>query len=646
MFFFDHIKRDYRELRLLSVLMVIGMCVLITCLWYLQIVSTRQYEEDQQGQATRTVRVPAVRGKILDRNGIPLAENRPVFTLDLYLGELSSSFRSNYTRISGIIKPDTKTEKIRVQRLARYQIVSNIAHQVSVWLNQEIIVDEEEFHRHFYTTPALPLSLLKNLSHQQVARFSEKPQTLPGLDLRVEAARVYPYQTAATHLLGYMKKNNTSVENEDAHFTYRLPDWRGINGLEKLYDMQLRGLAGTRNITVNYLGYQTTNTFFRDPDPGATVTLTIDLRLQLIAEKALFRTEFGESVKGAIVIMDPRNGDVLAMASAPIYNPHIFLKRISPNTWNWLNDSETRRTLNRATYEHYHPGSIFKIITALAALEAGQLDPSEEVENPGYWQWRPSTRPIADQAARGSYNFLKAFIKSSNTYFITLAQRDGVAAKIVELGQRLHLGERTGLIPHQDVPGEFPTPEDLKASGWGPGNTANLSIGQGRVHVTPLQMAVVTSAIANGGTVYKPRIASKIEPNHPDSWISATNFPPGQVRDYLGASPKNLHILHEAMREDVHNPGGTGIRAKTQGITIAGKTGTAEVEERGVIVDKITWFTSFAPVEAPRYVVVIMIESGRSGGRTCAPLAGFIYEKILELEQQQHGQTVASTQAI
>jgi penicillin-binding protein 2 len=639
MVFFDQLKRNDRELRLLAVVMFVGVCVLIVGLWYIQIVSSRQYEEDQQGQTTRTVRVPAVRGKILDRNGFPLADNRPVFSLDLYLGELSPLFRSNYTRIKRVL-PHSTSDLPRLQRLARFQVVSNIAHQVSLWLNQEVVLDEEQFHRHFSSLRALPLTFLRNLTTEQVARFSEKPQTLPGLDLRVESVRVYPYQSTAAHLIGIMKRDDSSVENEDAFFHYRLPDWKGLTGVERRFDPEMRGLAGTKNITVNYLGYQTTNSYRRAPDPGGTVTLTLDLRLQLIAERALRTTEYGDEVRGSIVIMDPRNGDVLAAASAPTYNPHLFLDRISNETYAWLNDPVTRRQVNRATYEHYHPGSIFKMITALAALEAGQLKPAEEIYNPGYWQWRENTRPVKDLARPGMYDFRRAFIRSSNTYFIRQAMRPGVVAKLVEIGRKLHLGERTGLIPGQDVPGNFPTPEDLQA-GWGPGDTANLSIGQGAIHVTPLQMAIVTSAVANGGTVYWPRIAAKVEPNDPESMIRPAYYKPGMVRDYLGVSPVNIHLLHEVMMADVHDDQGTGKAARTAGLTIGGKTGTAEVEKRGEIVDKITWFSSFAPVHSPRYVVVVMIESGKSGGGTCAPVAGHIYREILKFEQSLRKVTVA-----
>ena len=631
MFIFDQLKRDDRELRFLAIVMFIGCSILITGLWYIQIVSSRHFEADLIGQATRTVRVPAVRGKILDRNGVPLADNRPVFSLDLYLADLSQRFRDNYRKLKKEYQP-TRDQLGHLQRLARFQVVSNIAHQVGQWLGAPVELDEKEFHNHFVNLRALPLSIVDNLTLEQVARFSEQPQSLPGLELRVEPRRVYPYGTTAAHLIGILKRDDRSMENEDAFFHYRLPDWRGLTGIESRFDTELRGLAGTRSITVNYLGYQTTNTFLREPDPGASVTLTIDLRIQLIAERALRTTEFGDHVRGAVVVMDPRNGDILAMASAPTYDPQLFLGRISPETFKQLNDPLFRPQVNRVIYNHYHPGSIFKIVTGLAALEAGQLNPAQEYYNPGYWQWKENTRPIKDLAAPGMYDFRRAFVKSSNTYFIRHAMMPGVLEKLITLGQRLQFGKKSHLIPGQDVAGNYPTHADTRA-GWGPGDTANLSIGQGPIHVTPLQIAVMTSAIANGGKVFWPRIAAKVEPNDPESHVEALYYRPAQIRDHLGVLPTNLEIVRQAMRADVHDPDGTGKAARTEGFTVGGKTGTAEVEKAGKIVDKITWFTSFAPVEAPRYAVVVMVESGDFGGTTCAPVAGMIYRELVKLEQ-------------
>jgi penicillin-binding protein 2 len=640
MFVFDQLKRDDHQLRLLAGIMFIGCVLLCVGLWYIQIVSARHYQENLHAQAQRTVRVPAVRGKILDRNGRPIVQNQPVFNLDLYLADLSPYFRSNYSRIKKILKP-LPEQRPWLQRAARYQAITNITERVSRWLDQPIEISETNFNKHFSTERALPLPIMRDLSIEQVARFAEKPQSIPGLDLRVEAMRIYPHGSTAAHIVGYMTRDDRSVENEDAYFHYRLPDWKGKSGLERMYDKQLRGLAGTKSITVNYLSYRVDEAFLRDPDPGGNVMLTIDLRIQSIAEHALRSTDFGDAVKGAVVVMDPRNGDVLAMASAPTFNPQIFTGRISRHSWtNYYNNPDLRPLVNRCTQHQYHPGSIFKIVTALAALETGQLDPAAEIVNTGSYRPHPNARPVADTAPAGRYNLRRGFIRSSNVYFIEHGVRPGVKEKMIQLGQRLHLGEETSVWKDQEtggnpqeIPGKFPKPADL-ISGWRSGDTVNLSIGQGPVSVTPLQMAVMTSAVANGGKVLWPRLVMKVLSNDPESGVEPQWIPPARIRDHLGVSPANIQILHDIMRADVDDrKDGSGWLAHNSNISIGGKTGTAEIEKGGKKVGKTTWFTSFAPVEAPRYAVVVMVESGASGGKTCAPVAGRIYQKLLELEE-------------
>jgi penicillin-binding protein 2 len=650
MFIFDQLKRDDHQLRLLAIIMFIGCVVLGIGLWYIQIVSARHYRENLHAQALRTVRVPAVRGKIVDRHGSAIAQNRPIFNLDLYLADLSPYFRTNYRRIKEILKPPPE-QRPWLQRAARYQAITNITERVSRWLSHPIEIDETNFNRHFSTERALPLPIMRDLSTEQVARFAEKPQSIPGLDLRVEALRIYPHGSTAAHILGYMTRDDSSVENEDSYFHYRLPDWKGRSGLERMYDRQLRGLAGTKSITVNYLSYRVDESFLRDPDPGGDVMLTIDLRVQKIAEHALRSTDFGDEVRGAVVVMDPRNGDVLAMASAPTFNPQIFTGRISHQSWtNYYNNTDLLPLVNRCTHLRYHPGSIFKIVTALAALEAGQLDPAKEIWSEGSYRPYPTARPVNDTVSPGWYDLRRGFIKSSNVYFIEHGVLPGVKEKMIQLGQRLHLGETTSVLKDQatganpqETGGNFPKPEDLK-SGWRSGDTVNLSIGQGRVSVTPLQMAVMTSAIANGGYVLWPRLVMKVLSNDPESGVEPQWIPPARVRDHLSVNPANIRILHEIMRADVEDHDqGTGWRAYTPGISIGGKTGTAEIEKGGKIVDQTTWFTSFAPIEAPRYAVVVMVESGASGGKTCAPVAGRIYKSLLELEEHDRQNVLAQT---
>ena len=640
MFIFDQLKRDDKGLRYLAITMFVGCVILCVGLWYIQIVSAREYRENLHSQVLRTVRVPAVRGKIVDRNGTPIADNRPIYNLDLYLADLSPAFRSNYTRLKKELQPAPE-RRAMVQRWARFRAITNITGRVSSWLDRPIQIAETDFNRHWNTVRALPLPIMRDLTRSQIARFAEKPQSIRGLDLRVEALRIYPHGSTAAHLLGYMTRDDSSVENEDAYFHYRLPDWKGRSGLERMFDRQLRGLAGTKSIMVNYLGYRMDETFLRDPDPGGNVMLSIDLRIQKIAEHALRSTEFGDQVRGAVVVMDPRNGDVLAMASAPTYNPQAFTRPISYHSWtNYYSNADLKPLVNRCTQHQFHPGSIFKIITALAALETGQLNPAEQMWNEGSYRPHPSSRPVRDLAPQGWYDLRRAFIKSSNVYFIQHGVKPGVRDMMVKIGRKLHLGEATYVLMdqvtkrnYQEVGGRFPKLDQLNAR-WRHGDTVQLSIGQGPVSVTPLQMAVMISAIANGGHVLWPRMVMEVAPNDPESSVKRQWIPPARVRDHLGVSEPHLKILHEIMQADVEDiDDGTGWRAYTPGFPIGGKTGTAQIEKNGRIVDQTTWFASFGPVQSPRYSIVVMVESGQSGGSTCAPVAGRIYKELVKLEE-------------
>ncbi len=325
--------------------------------------------------------------------------------------------------------------------------------------------------------------------------------------------------------------------------------------------------------------------------------------------------------------MDVQNGDILALASAPAFDPNRFLTGIPRDEWDgYFQSKQLRPLVNRATQENYQPGSIFKIVTGLAALEAGTLKPDEVVHNPGYFEL--PRRVIKDTAPPGNYNFRRALAQSSNTYFITQGLRPGVLQKILELGQKLHLGERTDLLPRQEARGNFPTHRDLLSGAWRDGHTANLCIGQDKIDVTPLQMAVMTAAVANGGKVYWPRLVQRIEPLDPGLGEPAKDFPAGRLRDDLGVRPEHLQIVRDAMVADVEDPRGTGREVWIPNYRIAGKTGTAQVEQNGRIVDLITWFVSFAPADKPEYAVVVMVESGASGAKTCVPIAKKIYETL------------------
>jgi penicillin-binding protein 2 len=588
-----------------------------------------------------------MRGKILDREGRVLAENRPSYNLSLYLDDLRKQFKAasdaEYASATNaraqfiaakerqLGRPLTKVERKQIafttqqmeqlRAQARYRVASAVVSQVGRKLEEPLTLDRAKFERDYKTRLAMPYTLVADASPEQVARFEEQITGSLGADVDLQPVRSYPFDATAGHLLGYLSRDDNSKEGEDAWFNYYLPDFSGVTGIEYGYDSVLHGRAGEESVLVNNLGFRQSENILEKPEPGRNVVLTIDLDIQRAAEASLVSHQ-GADARGAVVVMDVRTGDVLAMVSSPAFNPDYLA-----NDPKYLSDPKLRPEINRATQQNYAPGSIFKPIVGLAALEAG-LNPDGIVDNPGYVY--VGKRHIADTAPPGKYNFRRAIIESCNTYFITIGLRAGIT-NIVRMAGKFHFGDTNGLPTRQESRGIFPSLKQVTASGWRDGDSANICIGQGEMAVTPMQMAVAYAAIANGGTIFWPRLVERIEPPDPDSGETVTNFPSGLVRDYLGVSARNLKILHDAMLAETVE--GTGQAAQVPGLLICGKTGTAQVmNERNQEIDRTTWFASFAPYENPRYAVVVMMEGSTLWGRDCAPIAHDIYAEILKKE--------------
>ena len=679
MLVFDELKKNEPHLRLVAVMLVAGLCILLAGLWWVQVVSSREYQAHLDTQAYRTIRLPAVRGKILDREGRVLAENQPRYNLSLFLDDLHQPFDTAYGELfksaraaqkQNIASAEkrlghslTKTERkqfafkpeqlqaLRAQ--ARLRVAGGIVAQVSQKMGQPLAFDPVLFERHYAARLALPFPVLKNLDPTQIARFEENYTNRLGADLELQSVRSYPLGNTAAHLLGYLQRHDDSQEGEDTVFNYRIPDFQGAVGVEYGFDDELRGRAGAESLLVNSQGYRQSETIDTQPEPGQNVVLTVDLDLQRAAEASLAKNR-GSDARAAVVVMDVRNGDVLAMASSPTINPLYFTGGLSPDEMEReharRSDMKLRPEINRATQENYAPGSIFKVIVGLAALEAG-LNPEKiyEVEadptRPGKGCVYIGRRKIDDTAPPGEYNFKRALERSSNSYFIQIGSQVAGIDRIVALAEKFHLGEELDLPTRQETSGNLPSSERIHH--WNAGDTANICIGQGEVEVTPLQMAVVYSAIANGGTVYWPRLVSRIEPQDPTSRGAVTNLPSALVRGRIGVSARSLNILHNAMLAETEDVEGTG-KAAVVGpeLRICGKTGTAQVQDSANRwIGYNFWFASFAPYENPHYAVVVLVQTDAhdgSGGLTCAPIAHDIYQTILEKEKSAGGKILAA----
>lgn len=655
MIVFDQLKKNDPPLRVLTLVVLSGLLILVGGLWWVQVIMFHTYTESGHNQSYRTVRIPAVRGKILDRKGLVLAENRPSYDINLYIEELRPLFAAEFKRIRPRKKPTSqpifwkrwigvkspKTVPVRLSasklaelnREARFAVVNRVVNEVSEIIGTPIEIDEEKFHKHYVGLRALPMTIYSNLQTNRLARFLESPSIPPSIDLETQPMRHYPNRKMAAHVLGYLGKDVSSQAGELSSFNYRLRDYKGKIGLEGEFDADLRGRAGVKNVLVNNMGYRQTESVWTPAEAGKDLVLTIDLQIQKAAEEALYEPAPNKPkiIRGAVVVMDARNGNIYALVSAPAFDPNQFVPAITQSEMDVLNNKTNFTMVNRATQGQYHPGSIFKIMTALACLETGALSETnlnEQFYNPGYFQI--GRTKIKDEAAPGKYDFKRAFIKSSNTYFIHYGLLAGFPA-IQRVGMDFQFGQYMRLPTGQNQNGNFPSPKWLDDHGKyiSDGDTANLTIGQGYIDVTPMQVAVGIAAVANGGTLLQPRIVDRILTQTEHGSAEPENLP-NTIRGKLSADPKHLALIRQVMREDVGNPVGSGRLAEIPGMEICAKTGTAENKpfSGGTVTRKDVWFGSFAPLSNPKYVVIVMVEGGVFGGTTAAPIAKKIYQAI------------------
>jgi penicillin-binding protein 2 len=643
------LKREDRRLRVVAIIMATGLFVLLAGLWFVQIVCASRFENNSRRQSLKRVGMPAIRGKILDRTGTNvLAGNLAHYNAILYLEDLQDQFGEACARLSkaygrqhplavqanGHVRLTAETSR-ELKLEADCQVVSNITFQVGASLQERRILNTNAFLRHYTNYPYVPFDIAPDLSRRQLARFAEQCSGQPDLEIETQPVRWYPNGSLAAHVLGFVQRESFDVE--------QISDFEGKSGVERVYDAQLRGRAGVKLVLVNSSNYRQREDIETPNEPGGDVYLTIDLALQRAAEKAL--AEAQPNVRGAVVVMDVRNGDILVMASAPAFDPNNYVAGLTQSEVAALNDPKNTPQINRAIDGAYPPGSTFKIITAIACLETG-LDPNEVFDSPGEYRASPAARPTKDLAGAGKFDFNRAFFRSSNTYFIHYGMKAGLR-KILEVAKRFHLGEKTSFPIGPEVAGNVPGPEKAGVSLLR-SSTPDVCIGQ-EITTTPLQMAAVIGAIANGGKIFWPRLVS--HSYSPETGDEEELFAPGRLRDRVEIQPRDLELIRRAMLDDTEHPadstgpGGTAYAKFHQpngepllpNFRVAGKTGTAELKSSSANSPRrITWFDSYGPCENPRYAVVVMVEDGRFGGPTCAPVAEKIYEAIIKREQSNN----------
>jgi len=584
-----------RRLRLFSAAIVALLVAIGTGFWFVQVVDGSSYREMAESNRLRRLPVRAPRGLIHDRDGRLLVENIPSYSLLLDRGR--------------VVDPG-----------------SSLAFAAQI-LDRPTAELERRLRKHSNTPVFLPVLLAERLSLAQVARFAVAAWEHPEFEIDIEHLRLYRHGMQTGHVLGYLGEVGKPelAEHPDR---YSPGDLVGKRGVEETFDRSLRGQEGRRVVVVDSRG-QVLEELSREPAaPGHDLELSIDLELQQEAERQL------RDRVGAVVAMDPRSGEVLALYSSPAYNPNVFARGLTAQEWQDLLGAPHNPLQNRALQNTHPPGSVFKIVMAVAGLEEGIIRPGEKMYCPGWTTIYNHRFHCGKRSGHGWVNLEEALKESCNVYFYHLGQKLGLE-RIAHYAELFGLGQTTGIELSGEKRGLVPSEAwslATRGSPWFPGETISLAVGQGALLVTPLQVARMMAAVANGGQLVTPTLVHQPEPSR---------------RRPLGIEPSALAAVRRGLVAVVNEPGGTAYwTARLPRFRIAGKTGTAQVvasrvlgsgEELPFEERTHAWFASFAPAEDPQLVVVVFVEHGGGGAAAAAPIAKALYETYFSSVQPRLG---------
>ncbi len=556
--------------------------------------------ETQKQARTYVLDIPAPRGQITDRNGIPLAQNRLSYNLTVdFPTPLDFS-------------------DARALAFAREKI--GLAERL---LGRPLKVSDDVILRHYHNRGFLPFEIAQDL--KEAERSALKSGLSSSLALKPIYLRIYPNEKVAGPIVGYVGKTSRNADGIIQNGQVLWPETEGREGLEQTFNSMLTGRHGHYKVTFDRDGRKTSDRIVDPPVPGYNVVTTLDFHLQEMAEKALA----AKAKRGAIVIVDPNSGDILAMASWPTYDPNDFVPSISSAKFKELQSDPNIPLLPRAYRSAYPPGSTFKVAVGMAALENGAVTPEDQYEcvpemqigNTVFHNWKHSDR--------GSLNFVQALTQSCDTWFYQVGIKTG-AEPIMDWAARLGFGMKCGVPLKGELEGRLPNDAYMKATHGRKilnGDIANLSIGQGDLLVTPLQMAQSMAIVANGGTFYQTRLVQQVQ-TVSNEIVAAYSV---RAKKEIGATPQTMQLMHTAMVDAVNAPAGTAHQASLDNVSVAGKTGTAQwgpkEKERTA-----AWFAGFVPAEHPQYAFAALYEgdvgSTVHGGSAAAPMIGKILRHV------------------
>lgn len=593
-----------RRLKKLTLFVVIMIGILFVRLWFLQIISGAQYRKKSESNRIDLRDVLPVRGMIFDRNGELLVDNRASFVLGVIPEDI--------TNLDGLIADIGRL--IDIDGLSAKKKINEGLHQ----------------------NPFNPVYIKKGLTRDELARIETNAFYMPGVIIEVKPKRHYIYGSLAAHLIGYLGEIDKKQLNKEGYKENKIGDFVGKFGVEKKWQRYLNGVRGGQQLEVDASGRRLRVLYQKAAEPGFNIYLTIDKDLQMLAEHSL------ENTAGAIVAMNPMTGEVLTMASSPSFNPNDFARGIDEKRWKRLVSNPHFPLQNRVISGQYPPGSLFKIVVAIAGLEEGVINPYEKVFCGGSYRFRGRLYRDWKEGGHGYVDLHRALVESCDVYFYKMGQKIGIDtiaryAKNLGLGSKtnLQLGdEKEGLIPDRawklrrwHVP-------------WQEGETLSVAVGQSFVLTTPIQMVRFISALFNGGVLFKPQVIKWIEKNDKEKIFK---FKPNLLQRW-GIKKENMELVKTALIDVVNEPRGTGRRARLDQIRVAGKTGTAQVialpENRELPRGKDipykfrdhAWFVAVAPAENPMIALALLLEHSGAGGSVAAPIAkkilNFYFKKV------------------
>jgi len=641
-------KRTKLRLYFLAGIILLALGAVAIKLWYIQVIKVADYRVRADVGSRVTVRVPAVRGEIRDRNGIPLVKNRASFDMDFYLPAVAHAYKQIYGH-----PPQVS------YRAAVGNMIKDLAEDDIVAIVKQVLISRleglglvqgfnfDKLQTHYRGNIEVPFHCCQDIDFDTMARLSENNATLPGVTVTMRPIRHYVYGAMAAHVLGYVGMPRYIDRKEASKFSFFQPDIEGKSQIELYANEWLKGTPGVRILqskTKEDIAEKEVSVV--DPKHGSDVYLTIDARIQYISEKAMRAVG-----RGAAVVVDPNSGDILAMVSVPSFDPNKFIPTISARDWNALITDPTNPLINRSIGA-YAPGSVYKIVTALAGLPKRLGHKSFTCTGGVQYGDKYMQCWIVQKHLRshGTITLSEALEVSCNAFFYQYGNATGID-QIVKTGSMLGLGQKTGIPLARESPGLLPAPRWLStlnpAERWSAGYTANTSIGQGFVLTTPLQMALLIATIANGGITYYPRLIDHVV--SPDDHV-VTREPTKVIRTNLldesggGIRPEDFELVRNGLWKVVNSERGTGGKVRVQSISIAGKSGTAQFW-RDRVKDNRVWFVAFAPFEKPRYAVCVMVEGARSGGSVAAPIVKKILGDILAMEDGKETRLTALSPA-